>query len=161
MSRARVAVLKVITKELTATAAAVQYGYSRQHLQRLLARYRTGGLDAVDPRSTRPRSSPQQTTEVVRDQIIELRLKLTREGFDAGPVTISWHLEQAGHKPPSTSTIRRILTTAALITAQPRKRPRSSYRRFEAAQPNECWQSDFTHWRLADDTDVEIGRAHV
>lgn len=28
--------------------------------------------------------------------------------------------------------------------------------RFEAAQPNETWQSDFTHWRLADGTDVEI-----
>jgi transposase InsO family protein len=42
------------------------------------------------------------------------------------------------------------------VTPQPRKRPRSSYRRFEAAQPNECWQSDFTHWALADGTDVEI-----
>ncbi len=39
---------------------------------------------------------------------------------------------------------------------QPRKRPRSSYTRFEAAQPNETWQSDVTHWRLADVTDVEI-----
>ncbi len=156
MSKARVAVLKVITKELTATAAAAQYGYSRQHLQRLLARYRTGGLDAVDPQSRRPRSSPQQTSDQVRDLIIELRLRLTREGFDAGPITIAWHLEQEGHHPPSTSTIRRILHTSSLITPEPRKRPRSSYRRFEAAQPNECWQSDFTHWRLADDTDVEI-----
>jgi transposase InsO family protein len=156
MSRARVAVLKVITKELTATASAAEYGYSRQHLQRLLARYRTGGLDAVDPRSRRPRTSPQQTSDQVRDLIIELRLRLTREGFDAGPVTIAWHLEQASHQPPSTSTIRRILHTADLITPAPRKRPRSSYRRFEAAQPNECWQSDFTHWALADGTDVEI-----
>ena len=24
------------------------------------------------------------------------------------------------------------------------------------AQPNEMWQSDFIHWRLADGTDVEI-----
>ena len=39
---------------------------------------------------------------------------------------------------------------------EPRKRPRSSYIRFEAAQPNETWQSDFIHWRLADGTDVEI-----
>ncbi|MDY6996907.1 MAG: integrase core domain-containing protein, partial [Actinomycetota bacterium] len=34
--------------------------------------------------------------------------------------------------------------------------PKSSYRRFEAAQPNQCWQSDFTHWALADGTDTEI-----
>jgi transposase InsO family protein len=57
---------------------------------------------------------------------------------------------------PSTSTIRRILHHHGLITPQPRKRPRSSYHRFEAAQPNQCWQSDFTHWQLADRTEVEI-----
>jgi transposase InsO family protein len=54
---------------------------------------------------------------------------------------------------PSTSTIRRILHAANLVNPQPRKRRRSSYRRFEAAQPNECWQADFAHWRLADGTD--------
>ena len=138
------------------TAAAAEYGYSRRHLHRLLARYKEGGLDAVEPRSRRPRTSPQQTPTVVHDRIIELRLQLTKDGLDAGPVTIAWHLEQQGHPPPSTSTIRRVLHTAGLITPEPRKRPRSSYRRFEAAQPNECWQSDFTHWRLADGTDVEI-----
>ena len=57
---------------------------------------------------------------------------------------------------PSTSTIRRILVAAGLVTAEPKKRPKSSYRRFEADQPNECWQSDFTHWRLTDDSGVEI-----
>jgi hypothetical protein len=43
-----------------------------------------------------------------------------------------------------------------LITPEPKKRPKSSYVRFEAAQPNETWQSDFTHWRLANGKDVEI-----
>ena len=56
----------------------------------------------------------------------------------------------------STSTIRRILHQAGLIVPEPRKRPRSSYTRFQAAQPNEMWQSDFIHWRLADGTEVEI-----
>jgi transposase InsO family protein len=55
-----------------------------------------------------------------------------------------------------TSTIRRILHHHALITPQPRKRPKSSYIRFQAEQPNECWQSDFTHWTLSDGSDVEI-----
>jgi len=39
---------------------------------------------------------------------------------------------------------------------EPRKRPRSSWIRFEAAAPNEVWQSDLTHWHLADGTEVEI-----
>jgi transposase InsO family protein len=76
--------------------------------------------------------------------------------LDAGPVTIGWHLEQENLQAPSVSTIRRILHTAGLIVPEPRKRPRSSYLRFEATQPNETWQSDFTHWRLADGTDIEI-----
>jgi transposase InsO family protein len=156
MSRARVAVLKVITGQLSATAAAAEYGYSRRHLHRLLARYRADGLDAVQPRSRRPASNSAATPDAVRERIIELRLQLTKDGFDAGPVTIAWHLEQEGHRPPSTSTIRRILHAAGLVVPEPRKRPRSSYLRFAAAQPNECWQSDFTHWRLADGADVEI-----
>lgn len=156
MSKARVAVLKVVTKELTVTAAAKRYGYSRQHLHRLLARYRTGGLDAVDAQSRRPRSNANATTDEVRALILELRLQLVGEGLDAGPVTLAWHLTQRGHRAPSTSTIRRILHAAGLITPEPRKRPRSSFHSFEAAQPNECWQSDTTHWPLADGTDVEI-----
>lgn len=156
MSRARVAVLKVISQQLTVTTAAAEYGYSRRHLTRLIARYRADGLDAVDPKSKRPHANPNSTSDSVRERIIELRLALTKEGLDAGPMTIAWHLEREGHRPPATSTIRRILHTAGLVVPEPRKRPRSSYRRFAAAQPNECWQSDFTHWRLANGTDVEI-----
>jgi len=88
--------------------------------------------------------------------VIELRRQLTAEGLDAGPITIAWHLEREGLRAPSTSTIRRILHHAGLIVPEPRKRPRSSYVRFEMAQPNEMWQSDFIHWRLADGTDVEV-----
>jgi transposase InsO family protein len=156
MFRARVAVLQVVSKQLSATEAAAEYGFSRRQLQRLLARYREGGLEALEPRSRRPKTNPNQTPQPVRDRVIELRSALSADGLDAGPVTIAWHLEREGHRAPSTSTIRRILHEAGLIVAQPRKRPRSSYARFEAAQPNETWQSDVTHWRLADGTDVEI-----
>jgi transposase InsO family protein len=156
MSRARVAVLQVVSQQLTVTAAAAEYGISRRHLHRLLARYREGGLDALEPRSRRPRTTPIATPESVRQRVIELRRQLTADGLDAGPVTIGWQLEREGLPALSTSTIRRILHQAGLITPEPRKRPRSSYTRFEMAQPNEMWQSDFIHWRLADGTDVEV-----
>ena len=48
----------------------------------------------------------------------------------------------------SRATINRILVRAGAITPDPKKRPKSSYIRFEAEQPNETWQSDFTHYRL-------------
>ncbi len=156
MSLARVAVLQVISKQLSVTAAAAEYGISRRHLHRLLARYRDGGLEALEPRSRRPKTTPIATADVVRERVIELRGRLIADGLDAGPHTIAWHLEQEGHKPPAPATISRILHQAGLITPQPRKRPRSSYVRFEMAQPNEMWQSDFIHWRLLDGTDVEV-----
>jgi len=156
MSRARVAVLKVVAGQLSVTESAAEQGFSRRHLHRLLALYRQGGLDALEPRSRRPRTNPAQTSEEVRERVIALRGQLSAQGLDAGPVTIAWHLEQAGLRAPSTSTIRRILHQAGLIVPEPRKRPRSSYLRFEMAQPNEMWQSDFIHSRLADGTDVEV-----
>lgn len=156
MSKHRVAVLKVVSRELSVTAAAAAYGISRQQLTRLVRRYRDGGLDAIEPRSRRPHTSPGVTSAAVRDRIVDLRRELTAHGLDAGPVTIAWHLGREGLPVPSTSTIRRILHAAGLVVPEPRKRPRSSWIRFEAAAPNECWQSDFTHWRLADGSEVEI-----
>ena len=57
---------------------------------------------------------------------------------------------------PSTATIRRILHAAGLVVPQPKKRPKSSYIRFQAELPNGCWQADITYWFLADGTRVEI-----
>jgi transposase InsO family protein len=156
MSRARVAVLHVVSEQLSVTAAAAEYGFSRRHLHRLLARYRAGGLEALEPRSRRPRTNPAATPDLVRGRVVELRARLTADGLDAGPVTIAWHLEREGLRAPAPATISRILQQAGLITPQPRKRPRSSYLRFEMAQPNEMWQSDFIHWRLQDGTDIEV-----
>ena len=156
MSKHRVAVLKVVSAQLSVTAAALESGISRGHLHRLLRRYRDDGLEAVEPRSRRPRTSPGRTPDAVRDRIIGLRIELTARGLDAGPATIAWHLGRQGLPAPSTSTIRRVLHAAGLVVPEPRKRPRSSWRRFEASAPNELWQSDFTHWRLADGSEVEI-----
>jgi transposase InsO family protein len=48
----------------------------------------------------------------------------------------------------SRATVARQLIARGLVTPQPKKRPKSSYVRFEASMPNECWQADFTHYRL-------------
>jgi transposase InsO family protein len=156
MSKARVVVLEVISGHLSVTGAARAYGLSRQHIYRLLKRYREGGLEAVEPRSRRPASNPHAVSDEVIATVVHLREQLTADGLDAGPISLQSHLHKAGLAVPSTSTIRRILDHHGLITPQPRKRPRSSYHRFAAEQPNECWQSDFTHWALADGTDAEI-----
>jgi transposase len=156
MSKARVIVLSVVHQGLSQAEAARRYGVSWRWVHTLVQRYHEGGLEAVDARSSRPRSSPQRTSEEVRTVILELRRELTRESLDAGPETIQWHLKERGYRVPSTSTIRRVLVEAGLVTPQPKKRPRSSLHRFVADQPNETWQGDFTHWQLRDGTEVEI-----
>jgi len=141
---------------LTHAEAAARYGVTRQWVHTLVRRYEEEGPDGLTPRSRAPKTRPGTTPPAVRQRIITLRGELHAAGADAGPVTIAWHLEQEGHPAPSTSTIRRILHTAGLIEPAPRKRPRSSYIRFQADLPNECWQADITHWFLTDGTRIEI-----
>lgn len=156
MSKRRVVVQQVLSGNMTVTDAAKRYGFSRQHVQRLVKLYRQHGLAGLEERSRRPRSNSLAISDELRARIVELRGELSGDGLDAGPVTLAWHLAREGLMAPSTATIRRVLLAAGLITPQPQKRPKSSFVRFEAAQPNECWQSDFTHWQLADGSVVEI-----
>jgi hypothetical protein len=74
---------------------------------------------------------------------------------------IEWHLQHHHQTTLARATINRILLRSGQVTPDPSKRPKSSYIRFEAEQPNETWQSDFTHYRLTHPdgrpgTDVEI-----
>jgi len=92
---------------------------------------------------------------------VQLRKQLEESGLDAGADTIEWHLQHHHRITLSRATINRILVRAGQVTPDPSKRPKSSYIRFEAEQPNETWQSDFTHYRLTrpdgtPGTDVEI-----
>jgi Homeodomain-like domain len=53
--------------------AIVRHRRGRGHLHRLLRRYREGGLDDLEPRSRRPRTSPHRTSDAVRGRITALR----------------------------------------------------------------------------------------
>ena len=127
---------------------AAQYGVSPSWLFELLARYRSEGDAAFEPRSRRPHRVPSATPAETIDRIIELREKLSAAGLDAGPDTIAWHLAQHHDTRVSRATIARHLAKAGLVVPEPKKKPKSAYIRFEADLPNETWQSDFTHYRL-------------
>ncbi len=132
------------------------YGVSKGWVSKLVARYRAEGETALEPRSRRPKTTPTAIAPTIIDLIIKVRRQLVTDGLDAGPDTIAWHLEHRHHTIVSVSTIARTLTRAGLVTAQPQKRPKSSYIRFQAEQPNQTWQADFTHYRLATGDDSEI-----
>ncbi len=151
-----VIVRAVRNQHLTPSQAATRYRVSRQWVYELLKRYDTEGPAGLVERSRAPHHRPGTTTTAITERICQLRRELTTDGKDAGPETIAWHLRREGLHTPAASTIRHILHTAGLITPEPRKRPRSSYIRFEADLPNECWQADITHWFLSSGARVEI-----
>jgi transposase InsO family protein len=135
---------------------AAALGVSKSLVAKTIARYRSGGYQALAPRSKTPHRTPHKTPQVLEDQIIQLRKELSEAGFDAGAATIQIHLGREGLTAPSISSIWRALRRRGFVVPEPHKRPRSSWNTFEAQLPNECWQTDVTHWRLADDTEVEI-----
>ena len=110
--------------------------------------YEAEGEEAFEPRSRARKNSPTATPEATVERVLELRKKLSEAGLDAGADTIDWHLQHHHQITLARATINRILVRAGQVSPDPSKRPKSSYIRFEAEQPNETWQSDFTHYRL-------------
>jgi len=148
MSKARLVLTALFVDHQTPAEVAARYGVHRAWIYKLKARYEAEGDTALEPRSRRPKTSPAALAPDVVDLMVRVRKELVDTGLDAGPETIAWHLQHHhGHR-VSRSTVSRHLTAAGLVTPEPKKRPKSSYLRFEAKMPNETWQSDFTHYRL-------------
>lgn len=156
MSKARLVITAVVVEGRSQSEVARAYGVSQGWISRLLARYTAEGEAAFEPRSRRPHTSPRQLPESTVALICSLRSELAGKGLDAGPQTIAWHLRHHHGITVAVSTVHRHLHAAGLIDPQPQKRPKASYIRFAAEQPNQRWQADFTHWWLPDRTHVEI-----
>lgn len=122
-------------------------GVSRKTFYKWVDRYRAEGLAGLEERSRRPHRSPTRISAEVEDRVVRLRKELLDAGLDHGATTIQWHLGREGVKPvPSVAGVHRILVRRGLVDPQPKKRPKSSWRRFEASAPNECWQIDAMDW---------------
>jgi transposase InsO family protein len=156
MSLARLVVTAVRVEGRTKAEVSRDYGVSPRWVYELCRRFDAEGEAGLEPRSRRPRGSPQQTPVQLEEEIVELRKALADEGLDAGAHTIAYHLSKRHDATPSVATIWRILSRRGFVTPQPQKRPRSSFIRFEAEMPNERWQADITHWKLAGGTEIEI-----
>jgi hypothetical protein len=130
---------------------------SRQTFYKWRRRFAEGGVDGLAERSRRPISSPAATPADVEELIVLKRKELAGDGADHGPDSIRWALLADGAaRAPSRATIARVLTRRGLVVPAPKKRPRASLHRFVYARPNECWQSDWTHYTLADGSPVAI-----
>jgi transposase InsO family protein len=156
MSKARLVITAVTVEKRPVSEVARSYGVSRSWLYELLARYEAEGEAAFEPRSRRPKASPSAIPGAAVELVARLRKELAGQGLDAGPHTIAWHLREHHGLTVSPATVSRYLARLGLVTPDPAKRPRSSYIRFEAEMPNECWQSDFTHYPLPGGRDAQV-----
>ena len=152
MAKRQAVILSVTLEGLTQAEAARRFEVSESYVSRLMARFRVEGDAAFEVHSRRPRSSPTATPDKTVELIVDLRVKLIGKGLDAGPVTIVWHLAQHHGIKVSVATVRRRLLDAGLIVAEPKKRPRTSYVRFEAELPNSNSTPSPTSTTTADPT---------
>jgi transposase InsO family protein len=160
VSKARLVITAVVVEGRPVREVSAAYGVARSWIYELLARYRAEGEAAFEPRSRRPHSQPTALLPSTVELIVRLRRELTGQGLDAGPHTIAWHLAEHHQLQVSVASIWRTVKRAGLVTPEPKKKPKAAYVRFEAEQPNQMWQTDFTHYRLSRDgsagADVEI-----
>jgi transposase InsO family protein len=156
MGMAQLVVTAVLVEGRAKSEVARTYGVSRRWVITLVQRFLADGEPGLVPRSRRPHRSPGRTAQALEDEIVALRKDLERHGHEAGAATIAAHLQHRHGHAPAVSTIWRILSARGFVTPQPHKRPKSSWQRFAADQPNERWQLDITHYRLTDGSEVEI-----
>jgi transposase InsO family protein len=133
-----------------------EHAISRSWFHELRARSLADPQLGVLAQSRRPLRSPSATSMLAEDLIVRARKELEGDGWDAGPLSVQDWMRRRGVDPPSRATVARILVRRGLVTPQPQKRPRQSWRRFQFELAHECWQLDATEWRLADGAKVAI-----
>ena len=128
-----------------------EHGISRKSFYALRKRARAEGPAAVlEPRTRRPRSSPSKLTDEVKAQAVAVRAALEASGLDHGPISVHDKMRAMGLEPvPSTASLARIFREAGVARLEPKKKPRSAWRRFVYPAPNACWQLDATEYVLA------------
>lgn len=147
---------EVSARRLSVSAVCAELGISRQTYYKWRRRFEEEGLAGLEPRSRRPGRSPAVTSAATSRLIVAARAALEAEGWDNGATSIFFRLCRDGEQPPSVRTIHRVLVRAGLVRPEPRKRPRSSYRRFEFPAADDCWQIDAYEHRLNEASKVVV-----
>ncbi len=129
----------------------VEHGISRKSFYELRRGATVEGPAAVlEPRSRRPRTSPSRLSDQLKDQALQVRAALEASGLDHGPISVHDKMTAMGlPQAPSVASLARIFREAGVARVEPKKKPRSAWRRFVYPAPNACWQLDGTDYVLS------------
>ena len=127
-----------------------EHGISRKSFYELRKRAKTDGPAAVlEPRSRRPRSSPSKLTDEVKAQAVRCVLRWRPPGWTTDRSACTTRCTRwAWPQVPSIASLARIFREAGVARLEPKKKPRSAWRRFVYPAPNACWQLDATEYVL-------------
>jgi putative transposase len=127
-----------------------EHQISRKTFYAIRARTRTdGAAAALEPRSRRPKTSPTKLADELKQQALAVRAALESSGLDHGPISVHDKMHAMGLTPvPSVTSLARIFREAGVARLEPKKKPRSAWRRFVYPAPNACWQLDATEYVL-------------
>lgn len=100
-------VLLIVNKELRLTDVAKLFPHGKRTLERWIASYKKNGIAGLEPKSTKPRSHPNETPIRIKEEIISLRNKnnkcavklnfeLSKTGLEIGTRTIGKIIKQEG-----------------------------------------------------------------
>lgn len=131
-------VLPIAEGRMGITEAMKVCPYGKRTLERWLAAYRRGGAVALEPRSTRPRTSPKETPIHIKEQVIALRKKK-----QLCALKLHWKLGKQGlniHE----RTIGKILKAEGLVRTYRVKRVKYKYLK-AALKPGELIEIDVKH----------------
>ncbi|OBF42650.1 integrase [Mycolicibacterium peregrinum] len=127
-----------------------EHGISRKSFYELRKRVKADGPAAVlEPRTRRPKSSPSTLSDELKQQAVAVRAALEASGLDHGPISVHEKMHAMGlQQVPSTASLARIFRESGAARLEPKKKPRSAWRRFVYPAPNACWQLDATEYVL-------------
>jgi transposase InsO family protein len=126
-----------------------EHGISRKTFYVIRARAKADPVAALEPRSRRPKTSPTRLGDQIKQQALGVRAALESSGLDHGPVSVHEKMRSLGLAPvPSPASLARIFRQAGVARIEPKKKPRSAWRRFVYPAPNACWQLDATEYVL-------------
>ncbi|TYQ14524.1 UNVERIFIED_ORG: transposase InsO family protein [Gordonia westfalica J30] len=127
-----------------------EHEISRKSFYELRKRAKEEGPSAVlEPRTRRPKSSPSALSDEISAQAVAVRAALETSSLDHGPISVHDKMQSMGlTQVPSTASLARIFRETGVARHEPKKKPRSAWRRFVYPAPNACWQLDGTEYVL-------------
>lgn len=128
-------VLPIINNELRTVDVAKVCPHSKRSLERWLAEYKRKGEDGLEPKSTEPKTEPNETSIRIKERVIEVRKKTKKCALK-----IHWQLKKEGiniHE----RTVGKILKKENLVRKYRVKKIKYKYIKAER-QPGELMEID-------------------